>query len=90
MFLQGCSAPIVVKFADTQKDKERKKLQMQLSQMGPLGHLSGLSSLIGSQSALQQAVGTIGSGLNQNNNPLQNVFPALNDLLNTESYEKIY
>ena len=61
---------------------------MQLSQMGPLGHLSGLSSLIGSQSALQQAVGTIGSGLNQNNNPLQNVFPALNDLLNTESYEK--
>jgi RNA recognition motif-containing protein len=85
--LEGCSAPVVVKFADTQKDKERKKLQMQLSQMGPLGHLSGLSSLIGSQSALQQAVGTIGSGLNQNNNPVQNVFPALNDLLNTDSEE---
>ena len=25
--LQGCSSPLVVKFADTQKEKEQKKLQ---------------------------------------------------------------
>jgi hypothetical protein len=27
LLLQGCSSPLVVKFADTQKEKEQKKLQ---------------------------------------------------------------
>lgn len=27
LFAQGCSSPLVVKFADTQKDKDQKKLQ---------------------------------------------------------------
>ncbi|XP_035985045.1 CUGBP Elav-like family member 1 isoform X2 [Fundulus heteroclitus] len=30
--LEGCSSPIVVKFADTQKDKEQKRLAQQLQQ----------------------------------------------------------
>lgn len=29
-FSQGCSAPLVVKIADTPKDKERKKMQTQV------------------------------------------------------------
>ena len=30
-FLQGCSSPLVVKFADTPKDKETKKIQQQFT-----------------------------------------------------------
>lgn len=30
--LQGCSSPLVVKFADTQRDKEQRRLQQQLVQ----------------------------------------------------------
>lgn len=30
--LQGCSAPIVVKLADSPKERERKKVQAQISQ----------------------------------------------------------
>ncbi|KAJ8374111.1 hypothetical protein SKAU_G00046910 [Synaphobranchus kaupii] len=50
--MEGCSSPIVVKFADTQKDKEQRRLQMQLSQQmqqlnsaSTWGNLSSLSSL---------------------------------------------
>uniref|UniRef100_A0A8C4N9M6 RRM domain-containing protein n=1 Tax=Eptatretus burgeri TaxID=7764 RepID=A0A8C4N9M6_EPTBU len=49
--MEGCTAPLVVKFADTQKDKEQKRLQQQLAQMQQLnaatgwGNLAGLSSL---------------------------------------------
>ena len=32
IYIQGCSAPIVVKIADSPKDKERKKLQSQMAQ----------------------------------------------------------
>ena len=42
--LQGCSSPLVVKMADTQKEKEQKKMQqmtsnlwMQFSGLGALG-----------------------------------------------------
>lgn len=45
---QGCSSPIVVKFADTQKDKEQRRLQQQLAQQmqqlntATWGNLTGL------------------------------------------------
>ena len=32
VFSQGCSSPMVVKFADTQKDKEQKRMAQQLQQ----------------------------------------------------------
>ncbi|XP_054878442.1 CUGBP Elav-like family member 1 isoform X3 [Poeciliopsis prolifica] len=49
--LEGCSSPIVVKFADTQKDKEQKRLAQQLQQMQQLsttsmwGNLSSFHNL---------------------------------------------
>uniref|UniRef100_A0AAZ3SX52 RRM domain-containing protein n=1 Tax=Oncorhynchus tshawytscha TaxID=74940 RepID=A0AAZ3SX52_ONCTS len=48
----GCSSPIVVKFADTQKDKEQKRIAQQLQQQmqqinaaSMWGNLTGLNSL---------------------------------------------
>ncbi|XP_034040206.1 CUGBP Elav-like family member 1 [Thalassophryne amazonica] len=53
--MEGCSSPIVVKFADTQKDKEQKRMAQQLQQqmqqfsaVSMWGNLTGLNSL-GSQ-----------------------------------------
>ncbi|KAM4617491.1 CUGBP Elav-like family member 1 isoform 3-T3 [Discoglossus pictus] len=50
--MEGCSSPIVVKFADTQKDKEQKRmaqhLQQQMQQINAAsvwGNLAGLNSL---------------------------------------------
>ncbi|XP_053576322.1 CUGBP Elav-like family member 1 isoform X1 [Bombina bombina] len=50
--MEGCSSPIVVKFADTQKDKEQKRmaqhLQQQMQQINAAsvwGNLTGLNSL---------------------------------------------
>ncbi|XP_035473049.1 CUGBP Elav-like family member 2 isoform X34 [Scophthalmus maximus] len=58
---QGCSSPIVVKFADTQKDKEQRRLQQQLAQqMQQLnsattwGSLTGLGGLTPQYLALLQ------------------------------------
>lgn len=52
MILQGCSSPIVVKFADTQKDKEQKRIAQQLQQQmqqisaaSVWGNLAGLNTL---------------------------------------------
>ncbi|CAL8340152.1 unnamed protein product [Arctogadus glacialis] len=57
----GCSSPIVVKFADTQKDKEQRRLQQQLAQqMQQLnsattwGSLTGLGGLTPQYLALLQ------------------------------------
>lgn len=60
--MEGCSAPLVVKFADTQKDKEMKKLQhLQQSVWGSMtqpgaatgpGTISPPSSLLGSCASL--------------------------------------
>ncbi|KAJ8249919.1 hypothetical protein COCON_G00231350 [Conger conger] len=62
--MEGCSSPMVVKFADTQKDKEQRRLQMQISQQmqqlnsastwGGLSGLSGLSGLTPQYLALLQ------------------------------------
>ncbi|KAI1882333.1 hypothetical protein AGOR_G00249590 [Albula goreensis] len=68
--MEGCSSPIVVKFADTQKDKEQRRLQQQLSQQmqqlnsaSTWGSLSGLASLTPQYLALlQQATSTSNLG----------------------------
>ncbi|XP_029107677.1 CUGBP Elav-like family member 2 isoform X8 [Scleropages formosus] len=59
--MEGCSSPIVVKFADTQKDKEQRRLQQQLAQqMQQLnsattwGNLTGLGGLTPQYLALLQ------------------------------------
>ncbi|KPP66659.1 hypothetical protein Z043_114818 [Scleropages formosus] len=61
----GCSSPIVVKFADTQKDKEQRRLQQQLAQqMQQLnsattwGNLAGLGNLTPQYLALLQQATT--------------------------------
>lgn len=50
--LQGCSSPLVVKLADTQRDKEQRRLQQQLVQQiqqlnnaSTWGNLAGLGTL---------------------------------------------
>ncbi|KAJ8381557.1 hypothetical protein SKAU_G00023350 [Synaphobranchus kaupii] len=68
--MEGCSSPIVVKFADTQKDKEQRRLQQQLAQqMQQLnsattwGNLTGLGGLTPQYLALlQQATSTSNLG----------------------------
>ncbi|XP_059119517.1 CUGBP Elav-like family member 2 isoform X13 [Peromyscus eremicus] len=58
--MEGCSSPIVVKFADTQKDKEQRRLQQQLAQQmqqlntATWGNLTGLGGLTPQYLALLQ------------------------------------
>ncbi|XP_061107371.1 CUGBP Elav-like family member 2 isoform X18 [Conger conger] len=59
--MEGCSSPIVVKFADTQKDKEQRRLQQQLAQQmqqlnsaSTWGSLTGLGGLTPQYLALLQ------------------------------------
>ncbi|XP_073460510.1 CUGBP Elav-like family member 1 isoform X6 [Aquarana catesbeiana] len=59
--MEGCSSPIVVKFADTQKDKEQKRMTQQLQQQmqqinaaSVWGNLAGLNSLAPQYLALLQ------------------------------------
>ncbi|XP_055254412.1 CUGBP Elav-like family member 2 [Moschus berezovskii] len=58
--MEGCSSPIVVKFADTQKDKEQRHLQQQLAQQmqqlntATWGNLTGLGGLTPQYLALLQ------------------------------------
>uniref|UniRef100_A0A7N8XRX2 Cugbp, Elav-like family member 2 n=1 Tax=Mastacembelus armatus TaxID=205130 RepID=A0A7N8XRX2_9TELE len=61
--MEGCSSPIVVKFADTQKDKEQRRLQQQLAQqMQQLnsattwGSLTGLGGLTPQYLAVRSAL----------------------------------
>ncbi|KAF7224061.1 CUGBP Elav-like family member 2 isoform X2 [Nothobranchius furzeri] len=64
--MEGCSSPLVVKFADTQRDKEQRRLQQQLVQQiqqlnnaSPWGNLAGLGTLTPQYLALlQQATST--------------------------------
>nr|XP_020468941.1 CUGBP Elav-like family member 2 isoform X12 [Monopterus albus] len=66
--MEGCSSPIVVKFADTQKDKEQRRLQQQLvQQMQQLnsattwGSLTGLGGLTPQYLALLQQATSSGN-----------------------------
>ena len=45
LFLQGCRSPLVVKFADTQKEKEMKKLQQMQANLLNAANLAGLGAL---------------------------------------------
>uniref|UniRef100_A0AAV2L3N1 RRM domain-containing protein n=1 Tax=Knipowitschia caucasica TaxID=637954 RepID=A0AAV2L3N1_KNICA len=63
--MEGCSSPLVVKFADTQRDKEQRRLQQQLVQQiqqlnsAPWGNLAALGALTPQYLALlQQATST--------------------------------
>ncbi|XP_023850968.1 CUGBP Elav-like family member 1 isoform X21 [Salvelinus namaycush] len=69
--MEGCSSPIVVKFADTQKDKEQKRIAQQLQQQmqqlntaSMWGNLTGLNSLGPQYLALLQQSATSGNALN--------------------------
>ncbi|KAM4573066.1 CUGBP Elav-like family member 2 isoform 2-T3 [Odontesthes bonariensis] len=84
--MEGCSSPLVVKFADTQRDKEQRRLQQQLVQQiqqlnsaSTWGNLAGLGTLTPQYLALlQQATSTSNQGsfngiqrLGASVNPLQ-------------------
>ncbi|XP_062276724.1 CUGBP Elav-like family member 2 isoform X2 [Scomber scombrus] len=64
--MEGCSSPLVAKFADTQRDKEQRRLQQQLVQQiqqlnsaSTWGNLAGLGTLTPQYLALlQQATST--------------------------------
>ncbi|KAM9301825.1 CUGBP Elav-like family member 1 isoform 2-T2 [Gastrophryne carolinensis] len=63
--MEGCSSPIVVKFADTQRDKEQKRMAQQLQQQmqqinaaSVWGNLAGLNSLAPQYLALLQQTAT--------------------------------
>ncbi|XP_051807833.1 CUGBP Elav-like family member 2 isoform X6 [Acanthochromis polyacanthus] len=68
--MEGCSSPLVVKFADTQRDKEQRRLQQQLVQQiqqlnsaSTWGNLAGLGTLTPQYLALlQQATSTNNQG----------------------------
>ncbi|KAM8861994.1 CUGBP Elav-like family member 2 isoform X2 [Synchiropus splendidus] len=68
--MEGCSSPLVVKFADTQRDKEQRRLQQQLVQQiqqlnsaSTWGNLTGLGTLSPQYLALlQQATSTPNQG----------------------------
>ncbi|KAM6979527.1 CUGBP Elav-like family member 1 isoform 20-T23 [Aplochiton taeniatus] len=69
--MEGCSSPIVVKFADTQKDKEQKRMAQQLQQQmqqlnaaSMWGNLTGLNSLGPQYLALLQQSASTGNTLN--------------------------
>ncbi|XP_069479206.1 CUGBP Elav-like family member 1 isoform X4 [Ambystoma mexicanum] len=66
--MEGCSSPIVVKFADTQRDKEQKRitqqLQQQMQQMSAAsvwGNLAGLNTLGPQYLALLQQTASTGN-----------------------------
>ncbi|XP_046889245.1 CUGBP Elav-like family member 2 isoform X8 [Hypomesus transpacificus] len=68
--MEGCTSPMVVKFADTQRDKEQRRLQQQLAQQmqqlnsaSTWGNLAGLGALTPQYLALlQQATSTGNQG----------------------------
>ncbi|XP_077592459.1 CUGBP Elav-like family member 1 isoform X2 [Stigmatopora nigra] len=82
--MEGCSSPLVVKFADTQRDKEQRRLQQQLVQQiqqlnsaSTWGNLAGLGSLTPQYLALLQQAASTSNQTSFNNiqrlgvNPLQ-------------------
>ncbi|XP_049930155.1 CUGBP Elav-like family member 2 isoform X2 [Epinephelus moara] len=81
--MEGCSSPLVVKFADTQRDKEQRRLQQQLVQQiqqlnsaSTWGNLAGLGSLTPQYLALlQQATSTSNQGSFNNMQRLGGVNP---------------
>ncbi|XP_028306890.1 CUGBP Elav-like family member 2 isoform X2 [Gouania willdenowi] len=84
--MEGCSSPLVVKFADTQRDKEQRRLQQQLVQQlqhinsaSTWGNMGGLGNLTPQYLALLQQASSSSNQSSFNNlqrlgggvNPLQ-------------------
>ncbi|XP_052086690.1 CUGBP Elav-like family member 2 isoform X12 [Mytilus californianus] len=77
--MEGCNAPIVVKFADTQKEKEQKKLNNMTANLWSLS-VGGLNALGPQYLALLQqaaAAGNLGMFNLGGNNGLQHLLLAL-------------
>lgn len=53
--MEGCSAPLVVKFADTQKEKEQKKLQAMQASLWGLAAPIAPATYLASEAALSPA-----------------------------------
>lgn len=53
--MEGCSAPLVVKFADTQKEKEQKKLQAMQASLWGLTTPVAAPAYLASEAALSPA-----------------------------------
>lgn len=66
--MDGCSAPIVVKFADTQKEKEQKKMQQMQAN---LWNLAAANINIGSTTAAAQTAPPTTPSIIQNHPPQQ-------------------
>ncbi|CAL8322131.1 unnamed protein product, partial [Gadus morhua 'NCC'] len=69
--MEGCTSPMVVKFADTQRDKEQRRLQQQLAQQiqqlnsaSTWGNLAGLGGLTPQYLALLQQATSAGTAQN--------------------------
>lgn len=53
--MEGCSAPLVVKFADTQKEKEQKKLQAMQASLWGISAPVAPAAYLASEAALSPA-----------------------------------
>lgn len=53
--MEGCSAPLVVKFADTQKEKEQKKLQAMQASLWGISAPVAPTAYLASEAALSPA-----------------------------------
>uniref|UniRef100_A0A8C5ATK7 RRM domain-containing protein n=1 Tax=Gadus morhua TaxID=8049 RepID=A0A8C5ATK7_GADMO len=79
--MEGCSSPIVVKFADTQKDKEQKRMAQQLQQqMQQLNAASMWGNLTGLNSLGPQYLAVTGSSPTSSNNSSVNPMASLGAL----------
>ncbi|XP_028823187.1 CUGBP Elav-like family member 2 isoform X2 [Denticeps clupeoides] len=73
--MEGCSSPMVVKFADTQREKEQRRVQQQFSQQmqqlnsaSSWGNLSGLGGLAPQYLALLQQAASSSSSSSSSSN----------------------
>ncbi|XP_064595629.1 CUGBP Elav-like family member 2 isoform X11 [Liolophura sinensis] len=78
--MDGCSSPLVVKFADTQKEKEAKKMQQVNSNMWNMAALGGLGALNPQYLAIlqQAAAGNLGAFSNFGNLALNKLLKGVN------------
>lgn len=61
--MEGCSAPLVVKFADTQREKEQKKIQQMHSSILSIAAAAAVSPLSAASAASVSSLSGIGNGI---------------------------